>query len=89
MVHRRRRDAALGPTDRNSEPATKEQLHRFFEHLEEELDLNGFLRNIEKRPSMVRNSAISSKEQTAPSKNCAPSMGDYRLRRTKGPDGKP
>jgi tRNA/rRNA methyltransferase len=38
-----------------SEPATKEQLHRFFEHLEEELDRNGFLRNAEKRPSMVRN----------------------------------
>ena len=27
----------------------------FFEHLEEELDRNGFLRNAEKRPSMVRN----------------------------------
>ncbi len=39
----------------NSEPATKEELHRFFEHLEEELDRSGFLRNLEKRPSMVRN----------------------------------
>lgn len=39
----------------DSEPATKEELQRFFEHLEEELDRNGFLRNIEKRPSMVRN----------------------------------
>ena len=28
---------------------------RFFEHLEEELDRNGFMRNAEKRPSMVRN----------------------------------
>ena len=27
----------------------------FFEHLEEELDRSGFLRNAEKRPSMVRN----------------------------------
>lgn len=39
----------------HSHPATKEQLIRFFEHLEEELDLNGFMRNAEKRPSMVRN----------------------------------
>jgi tRNA/rRNA methyltransferase len=39
----------------DSEPATKEQLQRFFEHLEEALDDNGFLRNREKRPSMVRN----------------------------------
>ena len=38
-----------------SRPATKEQLLAFFEHLEEELDRNGFLRNLEKRPSMVRN----------------------------------
>jgi tRNA/rRNA methyltransferase len=38
-----------------SEPATKKQLFAFFEHLEEELDRNGFLRNLEKRPSMVRN----------------------------------
>jgi tRNA/rRNA methyltransferase len=38
-----------------SEPATKKQLYAFFEHLEEELDRNGFLRNLEKRPSMVRN----------------------------------
>ena len=27
----------------------------FFAHLEEELDRSGFLRNVEKRPSMVRN----------------------------------
>jgi tRNA/rRNA methyltransferase len=39
----------------DSAPATKAELQRFFEHLEEELDRNGFLRNIEKRPSMVRN----------------------------------
>jgi tRNA/rRNA methyltransferase len=39
----------------HSHPATKEQLIRFFEHLEEELDRNGFMRNAEKRPSMVRN----------------------------------
>jgi len=39
----------------HSEPATKERLIRFFEHLEEELDRNGFMRNAEKRPSMVRN----------------------------------
>jgi tRNA/rRNA methyltransferase len=38
-----------------SEPATKKQLYALFDHLEEELDRNGFLRNIEKRPSMVRN----------------------------------
>jgi tRNA/rRNA methyltransferase len=45
--------AALRTGD--SEPATKEELQFFFEHLEEELDRNGFLRNLEKRPSMVRN----------------------------------
>jgi len=39
----------------HSKPATKEQLIRFFEHLEEELDRSGFMRNEEKRPSMVRN----------------------------------
>jgi tRNA/rRNA methyltransferase len=38
-----------------SQPATKKELYAFFDHLEEELDRNGFLRNLEKRPSMVRN----------------------------------
>ena len=39
----------------HSKPATKEELMRFFGHLEEELDRNGFLRTRDKRPSMVRN----------------------------------
>jgi tRNA/rRNA methyltransferase len=39
----------------HSRPATKDKLIRFFEHLEEELDRNGFMRDPEKRPSMVRN----------------------------------
>ena len=39
----------------HSRPATKDELIRFFEHLEEELDRNGFMRDPEKRPSMVRN----------------------------------
>ncbi|HEY1430682.1 MAG TPA: RNA methyltransferase [Stellaceae bacterium] len=38
-----------------SRPATKQELFNFFEHLEEELVRNGFLRNRESRPSMVRN----------------------------------
>jgi tRNA/rRNA methyltransferase len=38
-----------------SRPATKEELFNFFDHLEEELEKNGFLRNREARPSMVRN----------------------------------
>src|SRR5215831_14628921 len=38
-----------------SRPATKEELLNFFDHLEEELENNGFLRNRERRPSMVRN----------------------------------
>jgi tRNA/rRNA methyltransferase len=38
-----------------SRPASKEELVNFFEHLEEELVRNGFLRNRESRPSMVRN----------------------------------
>jgi tRNA/rRNA methyltransferase len=36
-------------------PATKKELYAFFEHLEEALDASGFLRNVEARPSMVRN----------------------------------
>jgi tRNA/rRNA methyltransferase len=36
-------------------PATKEELLNFLLHLEQECDLSGFLRNVEKRPSMVRN----------------------------------
>jgi tRNA/rRNA methyltransferase len=36
-------------------PATKEELLGFFEHLERELDRFGFLKPVEKRPSMVRN----------------------------------
>jgi tRNA/rRNA methyltransferase len=39
----------------HSSPAEKEHLIRFFEHLEEELDRSGFMRDPEKRPSMVRN----------------------------------
>jgi len=39
----------------HSRPATHAEYERFFDHLEEELTLNGFLRNHEKRPSMMRN----------------------------------
>lgn len=39
----------------HSRPATQAEYRRFFDHLEEELGLNGFLRNKEARPSMVRN----------------------------------
>jgi tRNA/rRNA methyltransferase len=38
-----------------SRPATKEELLNFFDHLEEELENNGFLRNRESQPHMVRN----------------------------------
>ncbi|HEY3909380.1 MAG TPA: RNA methyltransferase [Stellaceae bacterium] len=38
-----------------SRPASKAELLNFFAHLEEELEKNGFLRNRESRPSMVRN----------------------------------
>ena len=38
-----------------SRAATKEELLNFFDHLEEELERNGFLRNREARPHMVRN----------------------------------
>ena len=38
-----------------SRPASKAELMNFFEHFEEELVKNGFLRNRESRPSMVRN----------------------------------
>ena len=50
---------AVPPPERlrtgKSRRADKAELLAFFEHLEAELDLNGFLRNAEKRPSMVRN----------------------------------
>jgi tRNA/rRNA methyltransferase len=36
-------------------PATKAELHGFFDHLERELDAAGFLAVPEKRPSMIRN----------------------------------
>ncbi len=39
----------------NSRPASREELFGFFGHLEKELDACGFLRNAEKRPTMVRN----------------------------------
>ena len=39
----------------DSRPATKEEMLGFFGHLEGELDRFGFLKPIEKRPSMVRN----------------------------------
>jgi tRNA/rRNA methyltransferase len=36
-------------------PATQDELLGFYDHIERELDACGFLRNTEKRPSMVRN----------------------------------
>lgn len=39
----------------HSRPATKQELHRFFDHFEEALEQSGFLRTAEKRPGMVRN----------------------------------
>lgn len=38
-----------------SRPATREELHNLFDHLEQELDRAGFLFPPHKRPSMVRN----------------------------------
>jgi tRNA/rRNA methyltransferase len=40
---------------RGSQPAGREELIGFFEHLERELDTTGFFSSPEKRPSMVRN----------------------------------
>jgi tRNA/rRNA methyltransferase len=39
----------------DTRPATREELAGFFGHLERELDDCGFLRPVEKRPTMVRN----------------------------------
>ena len=44
-----------GPRTRGSPPASKEELLAFFEHLERELEQNGFFNPPEKRPSMVQN----------------------------------
>ncbi|GEO80829.1 RNA methyltransferase [Pararhodospirillum oryzae] len=38
-----------------SRPATRADLLGFFTHLERELDASGFLRNLDKRPGMIRN----------------------------------
>ena len=43
------------PDHPDRRPASRQELVHFFEHLESELDKAGFLRPIEKRPSMVRN----------------------------------
>jgi tRNA/rRNA methyltransferase len=40
---------------KETRPATRDELIGLFEHLESELDDCGFLRNLEKRPIMVRN----------------------------------
>lgn len=42
-------------TRKQSQPATREELHGFFEHLERELDACGFLHPPEKKPRIVRN----------------------------------
>jgi tRNA/rRNA methyltransferase len=39
----------------HSRPANKAELIRFFDHFEEALELSGFLRHADKRPSMTRN----------------------------------
>ncbi len=57
-----------------SRPATKEELLNFFDHLEEELERNGFLRNRESRLGMVATCAASSSARNAPSRSCAPCM---------------
>jgi tRNA/rRNA methyltransferase len=44
-----------GLQTRGSPPATKEELLGFFEHIEGELERQGFFNPPEKRPSMVRN----------------------------------
>jgi tRNA/rRNA methyltransferase len=44
-----------GLRTRGSRPATKEELLGFFEHIERELDAQGFFKPPEKRPSMVQN----------------------------------
>ncbi len=41
--------------DKGSPPATKDELIGFMERLERELDATGFLRNVEQRPTVVRN----------------------------------
>ncbi len=42
-------------TETRTPPASRAELENFFLHLERELDHCGFLRNVEKRPIMVRN----------------------------------
>ena len=49
------RPVAAGLRLRGSQPADREELMGFFDHLERELDATGFFSSPEKRPSMVRN----------------------------------
>jgi tRNA/rRNA methyltransferase len=44
-----------GMRTRGSAPASREELMKFFEHLEGELDASGFFTAPEKRPSVVQN----------------------------------
>jgi tRNA/rRNA methyltransferase len=44
-----------GLRTRGSPPASRQELIGFFEHLERELDANGFFSSPEKRPSVIRN----------------------------------
>ena len=55
MVVGRRPDAVAGLDDQRTHVATKGELENFLAHLTDQLDACGFLRNLPKRPGMVRN----------------------------------
>jgi len=71
-------------------PAVKAELLNFFEHLEKELDDCGFLRNAEKRPSMVRNirnlfqRAALTHQEIRTLHGIVAELATYRQRRKKG-----
>jgi tRNA/rRNA methyltransferase len=68
----------------------KAELLNFFEHLEKELDACGFLRNAEKRPSMVRNirnlfqRAALTHQEIRTLHGIVAELATYRQRRKKG-----
>ncbi len=49
------RQESVPESERGHRPATREQIHHFFRHLEQELERYGFFRHENMRPTMVKN----------------------------------
>ena len=69
---RRRTPARADLLDERPSRATQAELQNFFAQLEAELDDCGFLRNLEMRPTMVRNIRAIWQRAELTSRRCAP-----------------